>query len=123
MRSAALLGGGARRDLAAGVGEDALEAATEGEDHNDDQRGDAGDQEAVLDGGGAALVHLGEAAVEHDAQVVKHGGSSLQWIPRAGAAAPMKTIFVIAGGVGSRLPQVQPSGGWHSPFGLPEDAP
>src|SRR3954451_1462047 len=75
-KSAAALRRGARGDLGAGVGEDALEAATEGEDDDDDQRGDAGDQQAVLDGGGAALVHLGEAAVQHDAEVVKHDGSS-----------------------------------------------
>src|SRR6478735_344218 len=86
-RSAAALVGGARRHLGAGVGEDALEAATEGEDDDDDQGGDAGDQKAVLDGRGAALVHLGEAAVQHDSEVVEHGGYLLDWVPRAGAGA------------------------------------
>ena len=37
-----------------------------------DDGGDAGDEQAVLDGGRAALVHLGEAGVEHDAEVVQH---------------------------------------------------
>src|SRR5204863_9739670 len=46
-------------DRATGVVEQVVEHATEGEDHDDDQRGDAGDQQAVLDGGRAALVLLG----------------------------------------------------------------
>src|SRR3954453_8825175 len=105
-RSAAALGPRrALRDLGAGVGEDALEAATEGEDDDDDECGDAGDQQAVLDGGGAALVHLGEPAVEHDAEVVKHGGFSFSGPTRRGGGAPMTTILVTRRQVGSRLAQ------------------
>ena len=36
--------------------EEAVGATAEGEDGDDDQGGDAGDEEAVLDGRGAALV-------------------------------------------------------------------
>src|SRR4051794_21806321 len=69
--AAAGTAGGA--DAVAGLLEDALDDAAEGEDDDDDQRGDAGDEEAVLDRGRAALVHLGQAGVQHDAQVVEHG--------------------------------------------------
>src|SRR3954447_6401460 len=68
--AAAATAGGA--DAVAGLLEDALDDAAECEDDDDDQRGDAGDEEAVLDRGRAALVHLGQAGVEHDAQVVEH---------------------------------------------------
>ena len=44
----------------AGVGEDVVHHATEGEDDEGDQGGDAGDEQAVLDGGGAALVHVAQ---------------------------------------------------------------
>ena len=42
-------------DRATGVVEDPVEHATEGEDHDDDQRRDAGDEQAVLDRGRTAL--------------------------------------------------------------------
>ena len=45
-----------RLDGAAGVVEGALDDAAEHEHDGDDQRGDAGDQQAVLHGGGAVLV-------------------------------------------------------------------
>ncbi len=54
----AVAGGGVgvvRPDAVAGVVERALDDRTEGEDGDDDQRRDAGDQQAVLDGGGAFL--------------------------------------------------------------------
>src|SRR3954454_1415818 len=66
-------------DAVAGLLEDVLDDAAEGEDDDDDQGRDAGDEQAVLDRGRAALVHLGQAGVEHDAQVVQHSGGSLFW--------------------------------------------
>src|SRR5919112_1967114 len=81
-----------RRHLRAGVGEDAPQAAAECEHDDDDQRRDAGDQEAVLDGGSAALLHLREPSVQHDAEVVQHGVFLLQkWVPRDGAGMPRWT--------------------------------
>ncbi|HEX5325203.1 MAG TPA: LacI family DNA-binding transcriptional regulator [Acetobacteraceae bacterium] len=59
-------------DARAGGLEDALDHAAEGEHDQDDQCGDAGDQQAVLHGRGATLIHLGEAGVHHDAEVVQH---------------------------------------------------
>src|SRR6476469_5527986 len=70
--------GAAVGDLGAGVREDALERATEGEDDDHDEGRDAGDEQAVLDGGGAAFLHLGEAGVEDDAEVVQHVSSPLK---------------------------------------------
>src|SRR3954470_21546 len=64
-------------DAVAGLLEDVLDDAAESEDDDDDQGRDAGDEQAVLDRGCAALVHLGQSGVEHDAQVVEHGGGSL----------------------------------------------
>src|SRR3954447_8618263 len=75
LRSAAAAAGGA--DAVAGLGEDVLDDATEGEDDDDDEGRDAGDEQAVLDRGCTALVHLGQSGVEHDAQVVEHGLGSL----------------------------------------------
>src|SRR4029079_4632076 len=66
--AALALGGNA----ATGVAEDLVQHATEGEDHDDDQRGDTGDQTAALTGRRTALVHLGLLGVEHDAEVVHH---------------------------------------------------
>jgi hypothetical protein len=65
-------GAGAGADLVAGVLEDVAEHAPEGEHDDDDQRGDAGDQQAVLHGRGAAVVHLGDPGVQDDAHVVEH---------------------------------------------------
>src|SRR3954447_3390677 len=75
LRSAAAAAGGA--DAVAGLGEDVLDDAAEGEDDDDDEGRDAGDEQAVLDRGCTALVHRGQSGVEHDAQVVEHGGGSL----------------------------------------------
>src|SRR4051794_10072920 len=74
--SAAAAAAGAA-DAVAGLLEDVLDDAAEGEDDDDDEGRDAGDEQAVLDRGCAALVHLGQSGVEHDAQVVEHGGGSL----------------------------------------------
>src|SRR6476659_3275985 len=70
--------GAAVGDLGAGVREDVVERATEGEDDDHDEGRDAGDEQAVLDGGGAAFLHLGEAGVEDDAEVVQHVSSLLK---------------------------------------------
>src|SRR3954468_19206569 len=70
LRSAGAAAGGT--DAVAGLLEDALDDAAEGEHDDHDQGRDAGDEQAVLDRGRAALVHLGQAGVEHDAEVVQH---------------------------------------------------
>src|SRR6476659_9644688 len=75
--------GGALADALAGVAEDVLDDAAEGEDDDDDQGRDAGDEQAVLDGRGAPLVHLGKTGVEHDAQVIEH----VRWFPSSGRGA------------------------------------
>src|SRR6476660_5109139 len=62
--------GRVRLDRVAGAGEGALHDRAEGHDRDDDDGGDAGDEQAVLDGRGAALLHLGEAGVEQNAEVV-----------------------------------------------------
>jgi STE24 endopeptidase len=63
-------GPGVLDDVFAAAVEEAIGAASEGEHGDDDQGGDAGDQEAVLDGRGAAL-GVG-ASRKHDAEVVQH---------------------------------------------------
>src|SRR3954451_15771495 len=76
LRSAAAAAAGAA-DAVAGLLEDVLDDAAEGENDDDDEGRDAGDEQAVLDRGRAALVHLGQSGVEHDAQAVELGGGSL----------------------------------------------
>ena len=53
-----------REDRLAAVLEHAVDATTEGEDDDGDQGGDARDEEAVLDGGGAALACAADASRE-----------------------------------------------------------
>src|SRR3954469_22644582 len=71
-------------DAVAGLLEDVLDDAAEGEDDDDDQGRDAGDEQAVLDRGRAALVHLGQAGVEHDAEVVQHFVSPTEVVMMSG---------------------------------------
>jgi hypothetical protein len=58
--------------LAGALEKMAENGAAEGEHRNDDQRRDAGDEQAVLDGRGAALVGPDATGREQDAQVVEH---------------------------------------------------
>ena len=61
-------GRGGSGSLSQVVGEHgAFSGVTEGEDHEDDQAGDAGDEQAVLDGGRAALSILAKERRAADA--------------------------------------------------------
>src|SRR5690349_19299361 len=51
-------------DRGGDLGEQAAELAAQGGDHGDDRDRDQGDHQAVLDGGGALLVALGEHEVQ-----------------------------------------------------------
>jgi STE24 endopeptidase len=65
---------GGARDALAGVLEDVPDVVAEGEHDDDDERGDAGDEKAVLDGRRAPLgAHSGR---HHDAEVVQHDHES-----------------------------------------------
>jgi STE24 endopeptidase len=81
-RTATSRRGTAVLDLGLGVSEDACDEVAEKEDDGDDQGGDAGDQQAVLHGRGAALVHLGLLTQDHDADEVDHCVSPSDWFPR-----------------------------------------
>lgn len=60
-------GGGAAADAAADLGEQARDSRAKGPDREDDDDGDEGNHEAVLDHGCAALVaDLGKTGVESD---------------------------------------------------------
>src|SRR3954453_22412034 len=73
----AVLGAGdAAADGTAGLAEGALDESAPAEHHADDDGGDGGDHQAVLDRGGATI--LGLAA--HLAEVREHRGGSLQFL-------------------------------------------
>jgi len=70
-------------DLATGAREGALDDASEQEDDGHDQRGDAGDEEAVLDGGRAVLgTTTGDVADELEHDVPSLGNSVCSCEPR-----------------------------------------
>src|SRR5215213_2466062 len=74
---------GTGADLVAGRVEDGVEHPSEGEHDDHDEGGNAGDQQAVLNGGRTALVEAGATGIDQDARVVEHGRGSSVYPPGA----------------------------------------